>query len=82
MLKQSFSNFKEAGQVRKKAKLFHNVVHPSIVQGPDDCPVIMLIPPPELHLLTGPVNTLYCNMKNIWPDCEQWLISTHRSEGS
>lgn len=75
MLKESFLHYSEAGQIRKNAKKFQNVVHPSIIQGADDCPVITRVPPPELHLLTGPVNTLYNGMTKIWPDCDQWLMS-------
>ena len=39
----------------------------------NDTPVICIIPPPELHLLIGPVNKLYESLESKWPDSEEWL---------
>ena len=32
----------------------------------------MILPPPELHLLLGPVNKLVDSLTAVWPECEQW----------
>ena len=48
---------------QSKAKGYGNVIHPSIIDNIDDAtPVITIIPPPELHLLLGPVNHIYDEM--------------------
>ena len=36
--------------------------------------VISLVPPPELHLLTGPVNTIFSALKKLWPQADEWLV--------
>ena len=41
----------------------------------NNTPVICLLPPPELHLLIGPVNKMYNALETIWPDSEEWLKS-------
>ena len=41
----------------------------------NNTPVISLLPPPELHLLIGPVNKMYNALETIWPDSEEWLKS-------
>ena len=38
-------------------------------------PVITILPPPELHLLRVPVNTLYDALNNVWSESERWLQS-------
>lgn len=43
----------------RQAKHFDNVVHLPILKGKPTDLVIDLLPPPELHLLLGPVNTHY-----------------------
>ena len=35
--------------------------------------ILQLIPPPELHLLIGPVNTIYEAMNKVWPVSDEWL---------
>ena len=39
--------------------------------------IILLVPPPELHLLLGPVNTLNEALSKLWPPCEQWIQKLH-----
>ena len=36
-------------------------------------PVIDVLPPSELDLLIGPVNTLYDGLEKVWPRSEDWL---------
>ena len=50
--------FVTTGQNKSKAKHYGNVVHCPILKGDPNEKVINLLPPPELHLLIGPVNTL------------------------
>lgn len=40
-------------------------------------PILQVLPPPELHLLTGPVNTLFNALQNEWPDCMEWAAACH-----
>ena len=51
------------------------MIHPPIISDKldDNTPVIEVLPPPELHLLIGPVNTLYDGLENVWPQSEEWL---------
>ena len=39
----------------------------------DSTSIILLVPPPELHLLIGPVNILYEELSKVWEPCEQWI---------
>ena len=59
----------------KDAKKFGNVIHPPMISDDisDKTPVIAVIPPPELHLLIGPVNKMYSELEAFWPACEEWL---------
>ena len=74
-LMKLFWDFFESKKDKKDAKHFGNVIHPPIICDniDDDTPVICLIPPPELHLLLGPVNKLYTELEEEWPECELWL---------
>ena len=56
-----FWDFFDSRSDKKEAKNFGNVIHPPILSDNDSnhTPVISLLPPPELHLLMGPVNTMY-----------------------
>jgi hypothetical protein len=63
---------------REKAKNFNNVVHPSIVKGSDtSITVLEVIPPPELHLFSGPVNTMYAGLAALWPGVSAWIEKCH-----
>lgn len=74
-LMNMFWDFFESKKDKKDAKTFGNVIHPPIICDDieDETPVICLIPPPELHLLMGPVNKLYNEMEEKWPQSELWL---------
>ena len=55
---------------RKDAKSYGNVFHPNMFAGgviDEPKLIILLVPPPELHLLIGPVNTMYDELCKIWP---------------
>ena len=51
------------------------MVHPSIVKVPDSSKksVLEVIPPPQLHLLLGPVNTMYKALADRWEKVGDWL---------
>ena len=59
----------------KDAKLYGNVIHPPINSDnlEDSTHVIEIIPPPELHLLIGPVITLNNELEQVWPQFQDWL---------
>lgn len=61
------SAFKESGGNKKNAKNYKSSIHSPIFTGDDDALVLDVIPPPELHLLLGVVNTLY---KSMLQQCE------------
>ena len=59
-----------------------NCVHePMFWDGTDsmkDELMLHLIPPAELHLLIGPVNTMYKELEELWPnDIEVWAKKCH-----
>ena len=58
---------------KKTANKFGNALHPSLVTGNRETPIILVVPPPELHLLIGPVNTLYDALNKVWSESESWL---------
>ena len=70
-LRESFLNYYDAGILKKKAKNFGNAVHPSMVSGNIEIPILEIVPPPELHLLIGPVNTLYEALSKVWSESEK-----------
>ena len=72
-----FGSFFDANAKRSDAKDYGNAIHPNMFATSDNIDestlVLRLVPPPELHLLIGPVNTLYDELSKHWPDCEEWL---------
>ena len=60
------------GSRLSEAKNFKNCVNEPLLQVADDELILLLIPPPELHLLMGAFNTLYKEMKKIWPAVDTW----------
>ena len=55
------------------AKNYGNVIHPPMLDNNDDETLfITIIHPPELHLMLGPVNTMYNELEKAWPDSETW----------
>ena len=59
----------------KEAKHYGSVIHLPIVFNnlENKMPVIDVLPPLELDLLIGPVNTLYDSLEKVWPRSEGWL---------
>lgn len=70
----------DARAKKQDAKDYGNVIHPNVfVTGDIDenTLIILLVPPPELHLLIGPVNVLYDELSKVWPQCKQWIEQLH-----
>ena len=73
-----FWEYFESHSQKSDAKKFGNVIHPPLVNDDEDdnTPVIEIIPPPELHLMTGPVNTMLSGMEKVCPEeVDEWLKS-------
>lgn len=70
-----FWDFFESRDRKSDAKKYGNVIHPPIICDDIDneTPVILLIPPPELHLLIGPVNKIYSALESKWSGSINWL---------
>ena len=71
-----FRSFFEANADKKDAKNYGNVIHPNIFAGEnidESKPIIIIIPPPEFHLLIGHVNTMYGELCKVWAPCEKWI---------
>lgn len=64
-LQDTFRKWTDAGGNEKEAKHFGNVVHAPLLFGDPSVPVLDILPPPELHLELGGVNTLYSGIYNI-----------------
>ena len=56
------------GERTSAAKQYGNVVHIPLLQGDLDDLIINLLPPPELHLLIGPFNTIFKSMESNFPE--------------
>ena len=65
-LKRQLEAWTLAGGNPSSAKYFGNVVHMSLISADDDAHVIDFLPPPELHLLIGGVNTTYSGWLNVF----------------
>ena len=67
----------ESGCSKDEARNFGNVIYPPMINKDecDETPVIQLLPPPELHLMTGPVNTMLNGLESVWTENETWLKS-------
>uniref|UniRef100_A0A1I8I211 RING-type domain-containing protein n=1 Tax=Macrostomum lignano TaxID=282301 RepID=A0A1I8I211_9PLAT len=74
-LSEKYQAYLAAGGERQLAKHFDNVVQPSIFSAGVEVPVLHIVPPPELHLLTGAVHVLYEGLHGVWPESEAWLTA-------
>ena len=75
-----FWRYFDARAVRKDAKSYGNVIHPNMFAGgviDESALTILIVPPPELHLLMGPVNTMYDELCKTWAGCEEWIKRLH-----
>ncbi|CAH1105875.1 unnamed protein product [Psylliodes chrysocephalus] len=71
---QHYQEWFEAGTVRKDAKKFKSCIYPPIFHGSKDSKILYLVPPPELHLLLGGVNTIVNHMfGDFEKDAANWI---------
>ena len=72
-----FWKFWESDADLADAKNYGNVIHPTMFASSDifdeSTPIICVLPPPELHVLIGPVNTLYEELSSRWDGIEEWI---------
>ena len=64
-----FWSFFDARAKRSDEKNYGNAIHPNMFATSDiideSTLVLRLVPPPELHLLIGPVNTIYVELSKV-----------------
>ena len=77
---ENFWMWRGEGAQKTTAKNFFNCVHAPILFGEMEDNIIDVVPPPELHLLTGAVNTIYDHMAKEWPHCSCWSEACHVSK--
>ena len=72
-----FWKFWESEADLSDAKKYGNVIHPTMFASSniidESTPIICALPPPELHLLIGPVNTLYKELSRRWDGTGEWI---------
>lgn len=72
----NYNKWKDAGAVKDNAKHFMNCIHEPLLKGDQDTLILDIIPPPELHLLIGVVNTLFERMQKDFNDTAlKWAAS-------
>ena len=79
-LLELFFQFFDSGAREEDAKKYGNAIHPPMFASGNidhSTLVLLLIPPPELHLMLGPVNTLYDELDKQWGECEKWSSRLH-----
>ena len=63
-----------AKATKENAKEYGNVIHLPVMDNVDpSTSVLEVVPPPELHLMLGPVTHLYKELNKVWPGSEKWL---------
>lgn len=71
---QNYESWKENGSDKKKAKDFDCCVNPPIFYANKYTTILSIIPPPELHLLLGVVNTLVDKLSEECSDiANKWI---------
>lgn len=59
---ENYEKWRGSGAIKDKAKNFFNCVNPPLFMSEKDKVYLDIIPPPELHLMLGVVNTLFSHM--------------------
>ena len=73
-----FWSYFDAQVDKSKAKNYGNVVHLPLINIQDDTTLALhIVPPPELHVMLGPANTLFDEMSKVWPGSVEWLNGCH-----
>lgn len=74
-LLESFKEWQLAGAQKNEAKRFKSCIHPPLLDTSVDWKILDIVPPPELHLMLGAVNTIINHMAK---DCEKHV--THYTD--
>lgn len=70
---QNYDNWQKSGAQKSKAKNFKCCVNTPVISSNTDQSILEIIPPPELHLMIGVVNTLYTHMLREFENvAEEW----------
>lgn len=63
---------------KRVAKKYFNCIHPPLITTADGKSFLDIIPPPELHLMLGVVNTVFTHMlKECEKEAEDWAKACH-----
>ena len=76
-ISESFWSWHREGADPKLARNYSNCVHLLIIKDDDENAIVNFIPPPELHLMMGAVNSIYDHMLKEWSEAAKWPDSCH-----
>ncbi|KAJ6639768.1 hypothetical protein Bhyg_12515, partial [Pseudolycoriella hygida] len=62
------AKWKADGEIKSNAKKYANCIHEPIFSGESEKLILDIIPPPELHLMLGVVNTIFDHMLGNFAD--------------
>lgn len=75
---QNYMDWQEAGAQKQKAKNYKCCIKPPVISSNTDQSILEIIPPPELHLMIGIVNTLYNHMQREFENVAlEWAKACH-----
>lgn len=75
---ENYENWRAAGALKDRAKNFFNCIHPPLITTTEDKNLLEIIPPPELHLMLGVVNTVFTHMlKEFETESLAWAESCY-----
>ena len=75
---ENYQKWQSAGAIRSKAKNYMNCINSPIFTSASDRLFLEMIPPPELHLMLGVVNTLFTKMLMEFEDqALKWAKDCH-----
>ena len=81
VLRSFIASYKSITKLAPPQDFMNCVYEPIFWDGTDDMKdelMLHLIPPAELHLLIGPVNTMFKELEELWPEgSNTWAKSCH-----
>lgn len=75
-IKANYTSYSAAGSNPKKAKDFDSCINMPVFHEITDKRILDLLPPPELHLMLGAVNSIIshiCNDEHCKKDADEWI---------
>ena len=75
-IKNNYEKYSAAGSNPKNAKNFESCINMPVFHEISDRKILDLLPPPELHLMLGAVNSIInhiCNDEQCKTDADQWI---------